>query len=475
MPQRISVDLCIIGAGSGGLTVAAAGAQFGLSTVLVEDGAIGGSQLDGGDVASKALIAAARAAVQYRRSEPFGISYDRPRIDFARVRDHVKAAIAAVEPDDSQARYEGLGVRVIRAKAGFTGRDRLVAGDIEIAARRFCIAAGARPLLPPIMGLDRVAYRTPRDIVDLDSLPSPLLVVGGGAEGCELGQAFRRLGARVTILETESLLGGEDPELVEIVRRQLRSDGVELREGAAIVQLEQVGAGVRATLAQGADRSTVEGSHLLLAAGRAPASDDLGLDAAGVACDGKAIRIDGRCRTTNRRVYALGDVAGGPQATAWAAHQAMVIVKSMMFRLPARTKAQLLPRVTFTDPELAQVGLTEAAARAAGYERVVVRRFPFAETDRAQTDRAAAGFVKLVATPQGRILGAGIVGASAGELIQSWGLALAAGLSLRAFTAMITASPTLSEASKRVAGGFYAQRMLTERTRRWVRWLARWP
>lgn len=474
MPERISIDLCVVGAGPGGLAVAAAGAQLGFSTILVEDGVMGGSELDG-SVASKALVAAARAAVQYRRSEPFGVSYDRPRIDFAHVRDHVRAAIAAVEADDSRARYEGLGVRVVHAKARFTGPDRLRAGDIEIAAWRFCIAAGARPLLPPIKGLDRVAYRTPRDIVDLDSLPSPLVVVGGGVEGCELGQAFRRLGARVTILETESLLGGEDPELVEIVRRQLRFDGVELREGAAVVQLDQVGAGVRATLAQGADRSAVEGSHLLLAAGRTPASDELGLDAAGVACDDKAIRIDGRCRTTNRRVYALGDVAGGPPATAWAAHQAMVIVKSMMFRLPARTKARLLPRVAFTDPELAQVGLTEAAARAAGHERIVVRRFPFAETDRARTDRAAAGFVKLVATPQGRILGAGIVGASAGELIQSWGLALAAGLSLRAFTDMITASPTLSEASKRVAGGFYAERMLTARMRRWVRWLARWP
>ncbi|MGH6881516.1 MAG: dihydrolipoyl dehydrogenase family protein, partial [Hypericibacter sp.] len=315
----------------------------------------------------------------------------------------------------------------------------------------------------------------PHDIPELDALPSHLLVVGGGAEGCELGQAFRRLGARVTILEMKRLLDDEDPELVEVVRRQLRADGVELREGVVVTQLEPAGAGIRATLAQGADRSTIEGSHLLLAAGRVPASDDLGLDAAGVACDGRAIRIDERCRTSNRRIYALGEIAGGPPSTAWTGHQAMAIVKSMMFRLPARTKAQLLPRVVFSDPELAQVGMNEAQARAAGHDRIVVRRFPFAETDRAQTDRATAGFVKLVATPAGKILGAGIVGTEGGELIQSWGLALAAGLSLRAFTDMITATPTLSEASKRVAGGFYAERMLAARMRRWVRWLARWP
>lgn len=475
MPERISVDLCVIGAGSGGLTVAAAGAQLGLSTVLVEGAEMGGDCLNSGCVPSKALIAAARVAVQHRGSAAFGVLYDPPRIDFARVRAHVKAAIHAIAPHDSQARYEGLGVRVVRAMARFTGRDRLLAGDHEIVARRFCIASGAHPSLPPIAGLDRVPYHTHLDIFDLEELPSHLLVVGGGAVGCELGQAFRQLGARVTILDMKHLLGDEDPELVEVVRRRMREEGIELREGTAVTGIASAGTGLRVTLQDGAGIATLDGSHLLLAAGRVPASDGLGLEAAGVARNGKAIVVDGRCRTSNRRIYAVGDVTGGPQSTHWASHQAMVVVKSMMFRLPARTRPSILPRVTFTDPELAQVGMTEAQARAAGHDRIVVRRFPFAETDRAETDLATAGFVKLVATPGGKILGAGITGAIAGEMIQSWGLALASGLSLRAFTAMITAYPTLSEASKRVAGGFYAERMLRARMRRWVRWLARWP
>jgi pyruvate/2-oxoglutarate dehydrogenase complex dihydrolipoamide dehydrogenase (E3) component len=475
MPDRIDVDLCVIGAGSGGLNVAAAGARLGLSTVLVEGGEMGGDCLNSGCVPSKALIAAARAAVEYRRSAALGVTYDPPRIDFARVRAHVKAAVEAIAPHDSQARYEGLGVRVVRAMARFTGRDRLVAGDVEIVARRFCIATGAHPNLPPVPGLDQVPYRTHLDIFDLDELPSHLLVIGGGAVGCELGQAFRRLGARVTILDMKNLLRDEDPELVEILRRQLRAEGVEIREGVPVTAVSRAGSAVRVGIGEGTDSLTLEGSHLLLAAGRVPASEGLGLAAAGVACDGKAIRIDAGCRTSNRRIYAIGDVTGGPQFTHWASHQALVTIRSMMFRLPARSRPSILPRVTFTDPELAQVGMTEVEAHAAGHAQLVVRRFPFAENDRAETDGKSAGFIKLVATAQGKILGVGIVGSSAGELIQSWGLALSSGLSLRAFTDMITAYPTLSDVSKRVAGGFYAERLLGAKAKRWVRWMARWP
>ncbi|MFZ5791523.1 MAG: dihydrolipoyl dehydrogenase family protein [Pseudomonadota bacterium] len=475
MTQHIQADLCVIGAGSGGLNVAAAGAQLGLSTVLIEGGEMGGDCLNTGCVPSKALIAAANAAMAHRRGPAFGIDYDPPRVDFARVRRHIREVIATIAPHDSQARYEALGARVVRAMARFTGPDRLEAGDLEIEARRFCIATGSQPLVPPVPGLDRVPYRTNHDVWDLPVLPDHLLVLGGGAIGCELGQAFRRLGSRVTILEMARLLGRDDAELVEVLRRRLRAEDIDIREGAKAVAVEPAAAGVRIAIETAQGRSTIEGSHLLVAVGRKPTVAGLGLEAAGVACSDRGIAIDSRCRTSNRRIYAIGDVTGGPQFTHWASHQAAVVVKSMMFRLPARSRREILPAVTFTDPELAQVGLTEAEARAAGHERLAIQRWPFAENDRAEAERRTEGFVKLVATPKGRVLGAGIVGAQAGELIQSWSLALAQGLSLRAFTDMITVYPTLGDASKRAASSFYAGRLFSAPSRRLVRFLTRLP
>lgn len=475
MTQRIRADLCVIGAGSGGLNVAAAGAQFGLSTVLIEGGEMGGDCLNTGCVPSKALIAAANAAMAHRRGPAFGVDYESPRVDFARVRRHIREVIATIAPHDSQERYEALGARVVRAMARFTGPDRLEAGDLDIEARRFCIATGSQPLMPPVPGLDRVPYRTNHDVWDLSVLPDHLLVLGGGAIGCELGQAFRRLGSRVTILEMARLLGRDDAELVEVLRRRLRAEDIDIREGAKAVAVELAAAGVRIAIETAQGRSTIEGSHLLVAVGRKPTVAGLGLEAAGVAYDDRGIAIDKRCRTSNRRIYAIGDVTGGPQFTHWASHQAAVVVKSMMFRLPAKTRREILPTVTFTDPELAQVGLTEAEARAAGHERLAIQRWPFAENDRAEAERRTEGFVKIVATPRGRVLGAGIVGAQAGELIQSWSLALAQGLSLRAFTDMITVYPTLGDASKRAASSFYARRLFSDPTRRLVRFLTRLP
>lgn len=475
MAQRIQVDLCVIGAGSGGLNVAAAGAQLGLSTVLIEGGEMGGDCLNAGCVPSKALIAAAAAAMAHRRGAAFGVDYDPPRVDFARVRRHIREVIAAIKPHDSQARYVGLGARVVRTMARFTGPDRLVAGDLEIQARRFCIATGSRPLVPPVPGLDRVTYRTNHDVWDLPALPDHLLVLGGGAVGCELGQAFRRLGSRVTVVEMARLLGRDDPELVEVLRRRLRAEDVDIREGAKAVAAEPAGERVRLALESAQGRGAIEGSHVLVAAGREPTTAGLGLEAAGVAYSDKGIAIDRRCRTSNRRIYAIGDVTGAPQFTHWASHQASVVVKSMMFRLPAKMRREILPAVTFTDPELAQVGLTEAEARAAGHERLAIQRWPFAENDRAETDRRTEGLVKLVASARGRVLGAGIVGAQAGELIQSWSLALAQGLSLRAFADMITAYPTLGDASKRAASSFYVRRLFSPSTRRLVRFLTRLP
>jgi pyruvate/2-oxoglutarate dehydrogenase complex dihydrolipoamide dehydrogenase (E3) component len=473
MSRRIAADFCVIGAGSGGLNVAAATSQLGLDTILVEGHLMGGDCLNFGCVPSKALIAAGNAAIAGRRAAAFGIDYDPPRVDMGRVREHVRGVIAAIEPHDSQARFEGLGVRVLRAPARFVAPTRLAVGEQEIEAKRFCVATGSLPLVPRIDGLDRVRYRTNLDIFELDRLPEHLLILGGGPVGAELGQAFRRLGARVTIIEMATLLGKDDPELVEILRRSLGRDGVAIREGARVVAVEPAPAGVRLAVETATGREWIEGSDLLVAAGRRPAIDELGLAAAGIETGPRGIAIDRRCRTTNARVYAIGDVTGGPQFTHWASHQAGVVVRNALFRLPAKWDRRAFPWVTYTDPELAQVGLTEAEARAAGIADLRVERWPFAENDRAEAERRTEGFIKILARPNGRILGAGIVGAHAGEVVHSWGLAIAAGLTVKKFTAMITAYPTFADVSKRVAGGFYADRLFSERTRALVRFLWR--
>jgi len=473
MTERIETDFCVIGAGSGGLNVAAATAALGLKVVMLEGHLMGGDCLNFGCVPSKALVAAGKAAIAGRRAAAFGIDYDPPRIDMARVRDHVRAVVAAIEPHDSQARFEGMGVRVIRAPGRFVAPDRLVAGEHEIRAKRFCIATGSLPLLPKVAGLERVAYRTNLDIFDLDRLPQHLLVLGGGATGVELGQAFRRLGAKVTILEMGSLLGREDPELVEVVRRSLGQDGVELHEQTSATAAEPAAGGIRLRLRTAAGEATVEGSDLLVAAGRRPAIDGLGLEAAGVAVEPAGIRIDRHCRTTNSRIYAIGDVTGGPQFTHWASHQARVVLRHAVFRLPARWDERAFPRVTYADPELAQVGPTEAAARAAGGTDLRIARWPFAENDRAEAERRTGGFIKVLTNRSGRILGAGIVGARAGEVAHSWGLAISTGLDIGAFARMITAYPTFADVSKRVAGSVEADRLLGPRSRALARLLWR--
>ncbi len=472
MSRHLSVDICVIGAGSGGLTVAAGASQMGAETVLIEGGKMGGDCLNYGCVPSKALLAAAHAAERIRRSGRFGVNGAEPAIDFARVHDHVHGVIAGIAPQDSVERFEGMGVKVVRAYARFVAGDRVEAGDVTVSARRFVVATGSRPMVPPIPGLDRVPYLTNETIFDATQAPEHLIVVGGGPIGTELAQAHRRLGARVTVLEMLALLGNDDPELVDILRGQLRAEGIDIHEGATVVGVERHGNGVAVIAGPDGAERRIEGSHLLIAAGRAPNVDDLGLEAAGIAYGPKGIAVDARLRTSNKRVYAVGDVAGTYPFTHTAGYQAGIVLRNALFRLPSKVDYRALPWVTFTDPELAQVGMTEAQAReAAG--RIHVLRWPFAENDRAQAERETRGFVKAVTTPRGRILGAGIVGPSAGELIQPWELAIRARLKIGALAGLIVPYPTLAEANKRAAGSFYTPKLFSARTRKLVRLLLR--
>ncbi len=477
MSEVLTPDVCVIGAGAGGLSVAAGAAQMGASVVLIERGRMGGDCLNYGCVPSKTLIAAARAAQGARTAQRFGVRASEPAIDAHAVFARVRAVITAIAPNDSVERFEGLGARVIAAPARFIAPDRVAAGNIEIRARRFVVATGSSPSIPPLPGLDAVPYLTNETVFDLDLIPKHLVVLGGGPIGIELAQAFRRLGARVSVIEMNAILAREDAELADVVRRRLIREGVDLVEGTRAERALRAESGVALDLI-GADgeKTRLEGSHLLIAVGRTPNLAGLDLDQANIETDPSGIRVDARLRTSNPRVFAVGDVAGhgggGLQFTHVANYHAGVVLKNILLRWPAKTDLRAIPRVVYADPELAQVGLTEAAAHA--QDRTVrILRWSLHDNDRARTDDATDGLVKIVATPRGKILGAGIAAAHAGELIQSWTLALNEGLGLAVMARMVAPYPTLGEAGKRAAASFFAPIVFGARTRRLVRLLAR--
>ncbi|MGA8550993.1 MAG: FAD-dependent oxidoreductase [Stellaceae bacterium] len=469
MTRPLTPDLCVVGAGAGGLAVAAGAAQLGAEVVLVERDAMGGDCLNFGCVPSKSLLAAARRAELWRRAPQFGISYALPQVDFAAVGDNVAQVIAELAPNDSAERFEGLGVTVLRATARFTGPRAMLAGEVEIRARRFVIATGSPPVAPPIAGLDEVPYLTNKTVFANRELPEHLIVIGGGPIGIEMAQAHRRLGAQVTVLDLGPLLPRDDPELTALLAERLAGEGIALRPRVAIASVARDAAGVAIRLG---DANELKGSHLLVAAGRRPSIEALALAAAGIASGAQGIAVDARLRTSNRRVFAVGDVAGGPQFTHVALYHAGIVLRNALFRIPARVDYRALPWVTYTDPELAQVGATEAAARESGGS-VRVLRWPFAENDRAQTERDTEGLVKIVTRRDGRILGASILGAGAGDLILPWALAISQKLKVGALANLVVPYPTRGEAGKRAAGSFYTPALFSPRTRRIVRFLAR--
>jgi pyruvate/2-oxoglutarate dehydrogenase complex dihydrolipoamide dehydrogenase (E3) component len=464
----LTPDLCVIGAGSGGLAVAAGAVQMGASVVLIERDRMGGDCLNYGCVPSKSLLAAARLANAWRRGAELGITYAPPQIDFAAVADSVERVTLRLAPMDSVERFERLGVRVIKAEARFVDPRTIRAGDALIQPRRFVIATGSAPVVPPIPGLDSVPYFTNETVFANRTPPQHLIVIGGGPIGIELAQAHKGLGASVTVIDAGPLLPRDDPELVALLAGRLGEDGIALKPRVAVAGIAREGTGIAVTLATG---ERITGSHLLVAAGRRPNLAALDLPAAGIAANAAGIVVDARLRTTNCRAFAIGDAAGGPQFTHVALYHAGIVIRNALFRLPARVDYRALPWVTYSDPELAQVGLGEAAARDLG--PVQVLRWSFADNDRAHTERDTAGEVKIVTGRRGRILGATILGAAAGDLILPWALAIAQRLKIGAMANLIVPYPTRGEAGKRGAGSFYTPSLFAPRTRRLVRLLAR--
>jgi len=453
--EEIKTDICVIGAGSGGLSVASGAAQMGARVVLLEGHRMGGDCLNYGCVPSKALLAAGKVAQAHRSGAAFGITPHEPQIDYASAMAHVARTIAAIEPHDSVERFEGLGVRVISEYGRFESPTSLIAGAHRITARRFVIATGSSPLVPPIKGLDAVPYLTNETLFDLRTRPDHLLIIGGGPIGLEMAQAHRRLGSKVTVIEGAKALGREDPEAAALVLAQLRIEGVQVLEGAQVVEVSGQAGAVTVTL----DDGTVhEGSHLLVAVGRKPNLERLNLDAAGINHTKAGVTVDGRLRTSNRRAYAIGDVAGLGQFTHLAGYHGGVVIRSMLFGLPARARADHIPRVTYTAPELAQAGLTEAEARETHGDAVQVIRLGYDASDRAQAEGRTEGFIRLMVL-KGRPVGVTLAGSGAGELIAIWSMMLANRTKLSALAGTVLPYPTLNELSKRAAGAYFSPKL----------------
>ena len=471
-------DLLVIGAGAAGLSVAAGAAQLGVKTALVERDRMGGDCLNIGCVPSKALLAAAHTANAIRGASRFGLRISAPEIDWNAVRTHVQTVIAAIAPNDSEARFTGLGVTVLRGEARFTGRESVSVNGQTLTAKRFVVAAGSRAVVPPIPGLAGMPHWTNAELFDLAERPEHLLILGGGPIGLEMADAFAGLGCRVTVIEASTIANRDDPELVAGLRLALTRRGITILEGVAVASAEpgQLKPGPTLVLKDG---RRIAGSHVLVAVGRRPNVESLNLEAAGVAVSAFGIVTDAGLRSAhNKRVYAVGDIADpvgiGPRAfTHVGLYHAGIVIRRALFRLPAKVDYSALPHVTYTDPELAQTGMTEAEAKAAG-RPVRILRWPLSENDRAVAERDENGLVKLIVSGN-RVIGAGILAPHAGEMIGQWTLAIARKIPLSALAGLIAPYPTRSEAGKRAAGSFFAARLFSERTKTLVRLLGRLP
>ena len=473
--RRLKADLIVIGAGSGGLSAAAGAAMFGLNVILYEKAEMGGDCLNFGCVPSKALLSAAKYAASARESVKFGVTSGTPVIDWDKVKAHVRSAIETIAPVDSQERFEGLGVTVIREPANFKDPKTIVSATTEATARRIIVATGSTASIPPIPGLAETPYITNETVFSLPEQPEHLLILGGGPIGLEMAQAFNRLGSRVTVIEMGRALAQADAAHAKVAVETIRDEGVTVLEGHKAVKVTGTAGAISVDVEHSEGVTVISGSHVLVAVGRRAVMDGLGLEAGNVSFDQRGIQVSDKLRSiSNPRVWALGDVAGKGQFTHLAGWHASVFARRAFFKQGTTASSLPLPAVTYTAPEVAQVGLTEAQARDQYGASVSVASFPFHENDRAIAEGKTKGEAKLVIR-KGKLLGASIVGDGAGEIIQLVGFAMSNGLGVQALTNFISPYPTRTEIVKRAASAYFTPTVFSTNAKRLVGLLQRIP
>ncbi len=472
----LTPDICVIGAGSGGLSVASGAAQMGADVVLLEGHKMGGDCLNVGCVPSKAILAAAHKANDIRRgAESFGVSSNGVKIDMSGVHKHIHGVIGTIAPHDSVERFESFGVNVISEYGTFNSPTEVQAGNIKIRARYFVIATGSVPFVPPIKGLDTVDYLTNENIFDLTDLPDHLIVVGGGPIGCEMAQAFRHLGAEVSLVSLGSIMEHDDPDIVDVARQKFIADGINLYENTATEDISKDKSDIIVNVkTKDGEMIAIKGSHLLMATGQRAAIEKLNLEKANIQTDRRGIMVDKAMRTSTKKIFAIGDATNTFQFTHIAGYQAGIVIQRALFKMPAKANYNAVPWVTYTDPEVANVGMNETiATKKLGAGNFQLLKWHYNENDRAQSERATEGFIKVIITPKGKILGATIVGKQAGELLMPWSLAISKGLKVKDIAQLIVAYPTVSEVNKRVAGSYFTPKIFSPKVRKIVGFIAK--
>lgn len=466
-------DICVIGGGAGGLVVAAGGSALGAKVALVEkhEGGMGGDCLHYGCVPSKTLLRSAKVAHQMRHADRYAIAPVVPQIDMAKVMQRVAGVIASIEPNDSPERFRSLGVDVMFGAGQFTDSGTFAVGSRKLTARNFVIATGSRPGVPPIPGLSELPFLTNETVFNLHEPVPSLIVIGAGPIGCEMAQAFVRLGSKVTVVDlSPALLPREDADLAAVIRKQMEADGVQFYLGVTPTKAEgQAGAISLLVKQKDGNEIKLDATHLLVAAGRKVNIEGLGLEAAGVQVDKGRIVSDPTLRTANKNIYVCGDVAGAFQFTHMAEHHAGVVLRNILNPLPikfAKAETRVIPWCTFTEPELARVGISEAEAKQQNIPHRVYK-FPFEEMDRARAEGETVGFAKIITDPKGVVLGAAIAGAHAGELIHEYVLAIAKRMTTNDLSGIIHIYPTLAQINRRVADQ-RRKESLTPTAKKWI-------
>lgn len=470
-------DLIAIGGGTAGLVTAAGAATIGLRAALVEREALGGDCLWTGCVPSKALIASAKLAHAMRHADRLGLTEAAPSHVFKTVMERMRAARKRVSEHDDPERFRKMGVDVVFGMAEFETPKRIRVDGRILESKRMVIATGATPTVPPIEGLADAGFLTHADAFDQDELPRRIVMLGGGPIGLEFAQIYARLGASVTVVEMlPHLLPNEDPEVGRLLEELLIAEGVTVRTGRRVERVTRCADGSVAVYVRGAtgEEATdpIEVDQLFVATGRRANTEGLGLEEIGLRLDGGAVTVDATLRSSIKTIWAAGDVTGGPQFTHVADHQAKLVLRNAVFPFSGKVNYRAVPSVTYTDPEVARVGLTELEGRER-FGDVRVYRYDFSDLDRAIVDAATDGFVKIVTRPNGRVLGATIVASGAGNLIMPLVMAMKQGMKISQLSQFVYPYPTMAEGVKRAADDYYRQRF-AGRTGDWLKKVVRW-